>query len=215
METIIPRDRYDLDETGYWKRMPWITGITFGMLNGLIVFALALLVAGENLRFAFIVTLGTSLFGGFLFAVFFPKLFRRRLATLVTSAYTGDLHVIGTPPTPPAYAYRLPANWMKTDHLAIGGVLYIGRTGLRFVPHRHNLRRHQQPFEITPLEQLSFSLVEPNLNWLFRQYHTNTPHYIEIRWPSGRARFAVPTAAATLQEIQQRVRTLRNAPPSP
>ncbi len=208
METIVPRARYDLAETGYWKRVPWLTGISFGVLNGLIVFALTLLVDRDNLHFALVMAAGTSLFGGCSFALLFPKILRHHVASVVSSAYAGDPHVIGTPPTPTHYPYRLPANWMKTDHRAISGILYIGRPGLRFVPHRQNLRRHQQPFELMPLEHLSLSLVQPKFNWLFRLYHTTTPRYIEIQSLSGCARFAVPTAEETMQDIQQRVRNL-------
>jgi len=30
MQDIVPRAAYDLDEAGYWKRLPWVAGIYFG-----------------------------------------------------------------------------------------------------------------------------------------------------------------------------------------
>jgi hypothetical protein len=34
MQDIVPRAVYDLDEAGYWKRLPWVAGIYFDIVMG-------------------------------------------------------------------------------------------------------------------------------------------------------------------------------------
>jgi hypothetical protein len=91
---------------------------------------------------------------------------------------------------------------MKSNNFAVGGVLYFSKESLMFVPHKKNLPQHREPFEITPLNNVSISLVEPRLNLLSRLLTEKPPRLIEVKWRGEDARFAVPDAEVTLMKIK-------------
>lgn len=192
MENILPRNAYDRDENGYWKRLPLVAGTGFGLPFG-IAMALAFLLIEEltplaslppiALHGAVIIFLVSSTLGGLLFAIFFPIAMRRKVSLLVDALYNGDPKIDVPPPAGKHLRHRLPCGWAKTDNFAVGGVLYIGDEGLLFVPHKQNLAVHRGIVEMAPLSDVSFSIVEGNPNSLSRLLLSHVPRLLEVKWP--------------------------------
>jgi hypothetical protein len=216
MENLLPRDAYDLDEAGMWKRMPLVGGVfafLFGSLGFGIIFPL-----GFQLAFRLVLPqrvtlplLTVGLVSGLLFGVLFALVFgfmfparaRQRLSAATDAIYFDDPKFVVLPPADLGLTHRLPCSWMKSENFAVGGVLYLGSGGFLFIPHRKNLPTHRQPFEIKSLSDITFSLVTPRLNSLMKLLVKRVPPRLQIESRDTSARFLVPEAEKTLGKIAE------------
>jgi hypothetical protein len=203
MENLVPSDAYDVDETGYWKRMPLLVGLASGLLFGLWISS------------SFILSL-------FTFSIFFVLTFlmgrtvalmsRRKVSPSIEAIYAGYSGVAVLPPSDKEFSYRVPCIWMKFGNFAVPGVLYIGREGLMFMPHSHKQNRPQiqKPFEMTHLDNIKLRLVEPQFDFFHRLLHERIPSYLEIEWKNGKTQFAVPEVEQTMEKIESAIKSLKD-----
>ena len=213
MENLLPRDAYDLDETGMWKRMPLFVGVfafLFGSLGFGIIFPLGFklafrLVLQQPVTLPWRVGLLSGLLFGVLFALIFGFMFparaRRRFSAATDAIYFDDPKFVVLPPADLGLTHRLPCSWMKSENFAVGGVLYLGSGGFLFIPHRKNLPIHRQPLEIKSLSDITFSLVTPRPNSLMKLLVKSAPPRLQIESHDTSARFLVPEAKKTLEKI--------------
>ena len=216
-ENLASREAYDLDETGYWKRMPWIMGLMAGLFGGVVfglffpwafVALMSLLVSKALPGFTATQYMSTGaafgIFFGLIMGWLFPRKAREGMRSFNDSLYAGDPQLIPHPPqSQNEFSARLPCSWMKTANLAVGGVLYLGQGCLTFVPHTKNAAADREPFEIPELDTASISLVEPSLNLFARLLVPRPARRLEIKWASGSARFMVPEAKETLTKVKR------------
>jgi|GEM_PF-1248780 len=212
MENMVSREAYNVDETGYWRRMPIFTGISaavlFGLMFGFVfLFIMNALVEPIRLPFNLSNALALSVLSGIpfgiTFGITFPLVARQIYSSAVDKIYNGDLKTIGEIPTQDIYTHRLPCSWLKSNTFSIGGVLYIGEESLVFVPNTQNLPQHRKPFDILPLGSLEMSVTEMKLGWLKKMIMKRPPRLLEISWSTDNARFVVPDAEQTLMRIKQ------------
>lgn len=216
MENLVAREAYDVDETGYWKRLPVLGGLFaflfggfgFGLIFPLLFDWVGTLVFPQrpalfNAATIIIIGLSFGIIFGLAFGWVFPTIFRRKMASAMSAIYDGDPKIVPAPPSEKEFSYRLPCSWMKSDNFAVGGLLYLGKQSLMFVPHQENLAQHRNGFEIAPLNNVTLSLVQPRLNLLARLLTERPPSHIEIRWEHGQPRFLVPEAEITLTKIKR------------
>src|SRR5262245_17339219 len=181
MENLVSREAYDLDETGIQKRLPVVGGL-FAFLFGGLFFGFAFPMVFQWLM-AFVIPLPTPFFNaptvlvaglsfgvlfGLTFGLLFPARFRKKMASVIDAIYNGDTKIVQLPPPENEFLYRMPCSWMKSDNFSVGGVLYLGKQSFLFVPHKKNLPIHRDPFEITPINEVTLSVVEPHMNLLLR-----------------------------------------------
>jgi hypothetical protein len=214
MENLVPREAYDLDETGYRKRLPIVVGLIaflfggvgFGLLFPFLfewVWALFLPLPARifNASTVIISGLGFGIFFGLVMALRFPAISQRKMTSIVDDIYAGDAKIV-QPPSGKEFSYRLPCSWMRSNNFAVGGVLYLSKESFMFVPHKKNLPQHREPFEIAPLNNATFSLVEPRVNLLSRFLTERPPRLVAVKWRGEEARFSVPEAEVTLMKIK-------------
>ncbi len=201
MENLVARDAYDVDETGYFKRMPIFAGL-FMAIFWTMFFPLI------DRNISFLIGLGSGIFMGLFFALLFRIRIRWRGAAQTDALYADNSNIAVAPPSNREFSHRLVCKWVKSINHAIGGVLYIGKDSLMFIPHKQNLPQ-QEPFEITPLNDAEFSIVEPQLNLLLRTFTERPPRFIEVKWFGGNARFLAPEAEQTLAKIKNIIETKR------
>lgn len=214
MENLVPRESYNRDEAGIWRRTAVIGGLSAGILTGMWVFLfLGFRMDLELIRRIWL-SLGMVLYSGLSFGILFPIFFKRRITSLRNAIYNGDPNIVNLPPTTRDYSYRLPCGWMKTDNFVVGGILYIGKSGLMFVPHKKNLKRHQIPFEISTLNDLTITLSEQKpskfVGKLRKLFVKNPQPLIEIVWPQGSVKLSVPIPKETITEIKARTLWLQH-----
>jgi len=138
---------------------------------------------------------------GAAFGIVFPILLRKRLGKFTDKIFNADTKYILSEPE--GFQYRMPCSYMKTDKFAIGSVLYLGKSGFSYVPHKKNLKRHQNSFDISPLESCQFSLAEPSYGKLTLILTPKPPLHLEIKTGNNAWKFLVPTPQTTLRKIQE------------
>ncbi|MDQ6785710.1 MAG: hypothetical protein M3033_02670 [Acidobacteriota bacterium] len=208
MENLVSRDAYDVDETGYGKRMPIVGGLYMAISFALIFGVVFPLVVDRNMSLfmALFAGLGSGILAGLLFLPLLRIRIRRRGRARTDALYADNSNIAVSPPADREFSHRLVCNWIKSKNRAVGGVLYIGRDSLMFLPHKQNLPQ-QEPFEIAPLSDAKFSIVEPQLNLLLRTLTERPPRYIEVKWFGGNALFYAPEAEQTLTKIKNIIET--------
>jgi hypothetical protein len=158
VKNLLPREAYDQDETGYWKRMAIVLGTAFGFIFALLMYF------GERTvpNIQHVPTLGeTVLVGviaGLFFGTVFPRRFKRRLRDRTDRLFAADESLIGPPPTTDAIVATLLCTWIKGAR-GVGGVMYIGAAGLEFVPNRDELMS-TDGFRMAPVADLHIGLAE-------------------------------------------------------
>lgn len=210
MQNLLSREEYDKDETGYWKRIPIVAGTAFGISMAIagyfILERTPNLLHPPTLREILLI----GILSGIFFGALFPWTFRRKSRQMIDRLYAGDERLITTPSAEDSFDYRFPCTWVKSS-LGVGGVLYVGSSGLLFVPHRFN-SPSVSAFRMTPLEDLHVGLSETprSLSPLQRMLVPHPQPLMEIQWTSGSACFLVPSAAMTVDRLAQVLRNLKS-----
>ena len=206
----MPRALYDEDEIGVGRRLPLMSGLMFGFIMGL--FTLLSELRGEA---SLIQSVGTaalvSTIGGAVFGLLFPPLLGRMASRMNDRLYAGDPSLV-PPPEDGAYSLRLPCGWMRTPNHAVGGVLYLGRRGMRFDAHLATPAAFRQTLLFEPLERLDLELVEATLPIVARLFTgRRSIQRLQLRDGSRTAVFGIPQAATVLARLQEQSQVLRSA----
>ena len=206
-ENLVALAAYDVDETGYWRRLPWVSGLLFGGVFAFLVFSLV-----PNTRYSPAITAALSLaIGGPLFGLFFPLALRRQVRGIWAELYAGEQRSISPPPASGPFYYQVPCTSVR-GRMGVIGVLYLGRGGLLFTPRKRSWKPGP-PLEMAPLDAVSVALVPPLPQNVIQRLNIPRPQeQIEIRWNGGSARFIVPRPADTCLQIGRSLETLRRIP---
>jgi hypothetical protein len=212
VENLVSRQAYNAVD--YSIRLPLVIGIFSCLLGGLffgLFFTLAFELLGSlvlpsplrifNVRMVILVGLAFGVPFGLCLALAIPAGFRKRMASFTDALYAGDPKIVELPASVDDYSHRLPCSWMKSDKFSVGGVLYLSRERFMFAPHNKNLPQHREAFEIAPLNDVTFSMVQLS-NFMARLLLKKLPPYLEITWSSGKARFVIPDPEHTLMRIK-------------
>ena len=195
MEDLVPRTAYDVDETGYWERMPVVTGLIMAVCCTAITYA----TIGRDWPFRESAIRGMA--GGFMFAVLFPSLLRWFVRGYTSRAYAGKGRFALAAPAGFDVAYRLLCSAIIGDsRAAVGGNLFIGRSGLSFVPFSGS------PLTF-PMPELKVAAVPAPTNALLRVVIPRPASLLEATGRDVRARFVLPTPSATITKILNALRS--------
>ena len=208
METLAPRSVYDNDELGMTARLPLVSGVIFGGGMGLATLA-GELGGGGPVTARVLRALVVAVAAGAVYGWVFPRVIGQAARRVLDRWYAGDSAVV--PPPADGYLYRLPCSLLRASNRVVGGVLYLGPSGLRFDP----LLRYPAPLReslvIEPLRDVQLDLVQtPVPRWLWVWGRRTLPR-IRVRWPGGEARFGVPEAPDILATLHDRVAGLKRA----
>ncbi len=160
-------------------------------------------IPGMSHRPTLVQSLVAGLLGGLLFGWLFPPNLRRRADRMIDQLFEGDEALKEIQSANDSFTYRLPCTWMK-GALGIGGVLYIGRSGLLFLPHKFN-RSNLAPLRLAPLADLQVKLTDTptRQNPLFRILIPHPQPRIQIHSASDTASFLVPSPVVTAERLRQ------------
>jgi hypothetical protein len=206
VENLVPLAEYDTDATGYWRRSRWVSGLGFGL--GV---ATLPLISTDTFRFSPpVVAALTFALGGPAFGILFPAGMRGRVRRFTAALYAGERWIIDPPPAKLMVSYQVPCTWLSGKASA-GGVLYLGRAGLLFMPHKRS-RKPWHPTEMGPIAGMKAGLlVPPHRNAMQRLLVPRPLRPIEITWSSGTARFLMPRPADTVVKIGHCLEALQHA----
>jgi hypothetical protein len=141
-------------------------------------------------------------FAGTLFAVLWVASMQRTMRRLLRRIYDADAKIVGVEPTESEFPFRLPCSLLRSPTMAVGGVLHLGPSEWRFVPHQRNLPRHRELVSISPLENLELVIAEGRLTWLSRLFIARAPDLLELRWNSQMAQLVVPNPESTAAKLR-------------
>ena len=209
MQTLVERAAYDVDETGYWKRLQRFLMVFYGGGMGLFVFFSEEGGVLERLLYALVAATA----GGVLYRALMIAWLRRATRRALDRIHAGDERLVGPPPAEREYPYRLPCGYLATPRRCVGGVLYLGHGDLLFVPNRNGPPRYREPVRLGPLRAVRVSVATPPLNPMARLLSSREPRALVLALSEGTHQFIVPAADRTALEVERTI-ALLSAPPA-
>jgi hypothetical protein len=203
MEDLLPVEAYYWEETGLWRRLPYVTGLSFGVLMSFIGLVMER-PAGASLMSHAATALLQGVIGGALFGpgwVFWMRPFMRGL---MTKMHRREGRYAAPVPDGDDYHTRLMCTLRKPSTLGISGVLYFGKVNMTFVPHEANRSAHRDPIRIP------YSVVEHvqsgqmALSGLLRLSYPRPPTLLIVEGHQRTWEFIVPC----IEQVQPRVNAI-------
>ena len=174
MRTLVGRDAYSEIEQRFWKRGRKVMGIlSVGLVIGVLT--------------------------GVGFGWLWSWAMRRQSRKFFNRVYEGDAAVLGEVLPREQFASRLPCSLFVTNNVTIGGILYLGRSRVRFVPHKRC--RGEQPIDLDS-DGLVVWAVDWKPNWWGRTFVASGPRVLELGSGDLRYRFAVPDPDVAVPHIR-------------
>lgn len=208
VQNLVSRQDLDVDETGFWARLPWVSGGFFGLGMGTFAFV----DAAEDPARATIMAVGVAVVAGLPFGWLLPRLLRRSLRSINDKLYYADATLV-TEPASEGWLYRVPSSLLKSPRFAVGGVLYLGPSGMLFVPHHRNRKQNQEATLFAPLGEIGLSLVPVPQNALARLLSQRPPMSVRVSWPGGAVNLMLPAPERTMHLLLARISELKASQP--
>jgi hypothetical protein len=199
MRELIAESDILVDQTGYWKRMPILSGLFWGggmFLASPFIVSYPIWSSGMMLFFVGL----ACLLAGVLFAVFFTLSMRLVAWWEARLAYRGKGKWSTSPPPPEGAAYRLPCSRVLPPQRLMPGNLYLGCAGLFFVPIRMRRQSSSTPLML-PLDAVSPRAVPMELSGLNRLLLARPPLLLEVGADENVVRFLVPNGSQTIPRV--------------
>ena len=198
MQTLIARDEYSGIEERFWKRGRILIGLVFGvvMCSTSIIQQAPVLGFGLALSVGLVFGTLTGIGFGWLWAWAMSRSSRK----LFNRAYEGDPAVLGEIPPEGQYSFRLPCKKFVTNNVTIGGILYLGQRGARFVPHKRF--RSEQPVELTSDRLVVWAVDWKPSSW-GRTFVASGPRVLELGSADQKHRFAFPDPDVVVPRIRE------------
>jgi hypothetical protein len=210
MENLLPLAAYDVEETGYWARLPFLSGLLYGLLTVIIdvVYARADAVPPFSGVPGALFTLVTS--ATFL-GLLFPWVMRAQIKATRRGLFARNSWIVAHPPENRHVDYRVLCSLVAGGiSSAVSGVIYVGRGDMVFVPHKRNRRGNRHVLNMAPLSALGISMGEqPGRNLLQRILIPRPQPTLQLQWPGGCAKFLVPSAESFLAKLSELTAKLR------
>jgi hypothetical protein len=157
MENLIPLVAYAVDETGYWARLPFLSGLLYGLLTVIID---AVYTRGDAVPpFSGVPgALFTFVASATFFGLLFPCVMRSQTRATRRGLFAGNSWIVAQPPENRHVDYRFLC-YLVTGGIssAVGGAIYVGPEGMVFVPHKRNRRGNRHVPDMAPLSGLRIS----------------------------------------------------------
>jgi hypothetical protein len=197
---LVSREALDVDEVGYWRRMPLVVGVAFGGLMALFALLMPLGPPIEGSMRA-VRALAIGLSSGLIFALLFPRQFRRSVRRLLDKRYAGVAPFDAPPPAGMALDYRLPASLQDRGGGLVSGVLYLGPEDVVFVPHARG--RTPSVVHVCHPRHAGPTARRARVNRLQRVFLERAPIVVELGQAGMRRAFLVPDPAFTVPRLEE------------
>ena len=192
MNDLLPLERYldaVRDQSGTWRRLGWLGGGVVGL--SLAAFAYWPLRALGPLG-GFSTAIAAGVVAGTVFGVFFAMSMRKRMLAATVSVFEGAGRFAAPPPEGVEPRLRLPATWLRSPGIGVGGVLYLLPPDALFVPHAANGWAHRAPLEIRRSPGDAIEVVSQELSLVQRLLVAEAPSFVRLETSEGHFEFLVP-----------------------
>ncbi len=214
---LLPREAYSEKPVMRTVLFAIIAGllfaVAFGFLFGVIAYVTLRILRAESVFWQglWVLVIGSAL-GGLFFGSFYfiwMRVFvRRKTSDILDKIYSRDPQMAPPPENDEDFRYRLPAGYLITPHMNVGGILYLGKSGLMFQPHKINLAKYSSPILLNPLATVKLSVVPHKVNPFLRLAAKSVPPMITVTARSNTGNFLVPEPAKTCRAIEQSIAEL-------
>lgn len=198
MRTLVDRNAYEQVDEKFWKRARKAMSVVFGVAMCIAAIVQQAGVIGFGLSLT--VGLGIGAVTGFGFGWLWTYVMRRSSRKHFDRVYEGDPATVGKVPRKRQYANRIPCSKFVTNNVTVGGILYVGRAGMLFVPHQRY--RDEEPLELA-IDDLVVWAVDWKPNWWGRNFVASGPRLLEVGFGALRFRFAVPDPDVLVPRIRE------------
>ena len=198
METLQPLKAYTEGSAAVWARQAWLAGVAFGAAMAILTPWIA---PGEGrTRATTVAALVAFAGGGSLCGFTWSRWMMRSMRRMTERLYDGSPPFAVDAPAG-AYRYRLPASLRTSDRFAIGGVLFLGRGAMVFVPHRLNLSSHRQPINVLIEGEVGVEAIPQRSTAIRRVLFGDLPALVRVSCNGQSWLFLVPWPEDTAQKI--------------
>jgi hypothetical protein len=206
-ENLLSREAYDNYPPVRWGRMGLLAGLFFG-LTMWIAFTL-IEVSGFGAMHPISITwypiIGTAVtcgIAGVLAGSTWSLYLRRLVGKSTDRIYERDPNLAPAPDDDAEFTYRIPAGYHPSTRMNVGGSLYIGWSGIAFVPHKRNLPAYRNRVDFMPAKAIELSLVPHEVNPVSRFLNDPLPPLLEISTGMITGRFSMPRSGEVLGLIK-------------
>jgi hypothetical protein len=199
MKQLVPREAMDIDETGYWSRMPIAVGIFFGSFMGATCLLMPLPGDQSHAYVRALAALVVALVSGILFGIGFPLRFRKAMRRMQDKVYLGEPPFNGVPPPNLSLEYRLPATLVDGSP-SVGGALYFGPSDVLFVPHPSG-KRGTETLRLGSPATIEFQPRHGRLTAWNRLFLARAATIVDVVSGDNRRSFIIPAPSSTITEI--------------
>jgi len=207
LENLLPLAAYDSDETGYWSRMGYVAGVSFGTAMGVCALVGVALFEGQ---LALLDAAVGGAVAGLWFGLGFRLMMRGVARVAIARLYTKRPSIADAPPDRQV-RYQILCTCLHAKSFA-GGVLYFGCGGLFFAPQKRS-RGSFLPFEITQMRGIEITLVESRPgNTLQRLLVARPLKMVRISANGVSAHLSVPCPNAAADAIRRCLAALQDSP---
>lgn len=199
MEDLQPLEAYFDDQSQHWMRMGAVAGMAFGALVAAAAYAWGRPLAGLSLENTAVLVFVVA---GSIFGFAWSARMKSAIQNVTRAVYLGTAPFAVEPPTG-AYTHRLPASWRTSDRFAVGGVLFVGKGTLAFVPHARNLPKHRTPVFIKYGRDTTIDTESQPMTTMRRILFSRLPDLLRVSNRQDEWRFIVPRAGETVDTIRR------------
>ena len=208
MQNLIPLESYLRDETGYWTRLPFVSGTFFGVTFSTF-FYFAERGSGTLLHPpTFVHSLVTAVLSGVFFGALFTFFLRRKVKRLWKLLYLGNAAVESRFSKQTGCTHKLVCTLVQED-TGIGGTLYLGSDNWQFLPHQEYGQKERSSDKklFQPATSIHLALIRSPESkglirrWLQKFLVPKRPMLLDITSSGAHASFLVPTPEVTLSAL--------------
>ena len=199
MENLQPLEAYFDDQAQNWTRMGAVAGMAFGAIVAAAAYAWGRPLAGLSLENTAVLVFVVA---GAIFGFAWSARMRTAVQNVTRDVFLGNAPFAVEPPKGP-YTHRLPASWRTSDRFAVGGVLFVGKGTLAFVPHARNLPKDRTPVFIKYGKDTAIDTESQPMTTVRRILFSQLPDMIHVSSRQSEWRFIVPRAGEAVDTIRR------------
>jgi hypothetical protein len=213
-ENLLPREAFETPRAPRIWLFAAVIGGLFGAVFWIVFSAIGVLfflIVGQTYQISaflrFNSALGTLCGVGF-FAFVYVATRRKNprnpsnLTSLIDQIYFRDPSIAPPPADDAKFKYRIPATYVKTPKVAVGGIVYLGKSGLMFLPHQKNGPSDLESIRIEPLSDLQLKVIPRRVNVRQRLLVARVDPLLQVLSSALNAEFLVPRPEQTRKILE-------------
>ena len=193
---LVPIETYSVDETGYWKRLPLVSGVMMMVMGTAIIWS----TIGDSLQPVEVLERGIA--GGAGCGILFTFLLRRWAKRSIENA------IAQSTPAVNGAVCRLVCSRVIAQYRVAPGTLFFEPDTITFLPQ---LAQQSHLSVEIPSATVAVSMEQRPRNVMQRAVFSSDPLLMRLDSPSASALFNVPAPSQTIPRVRAVIDNLRHS----